>query len=156
MESRPPLPPFDMDSARAKVRAAEDAWNSRQPERVAGAYSEDSRWRNRTEFFQGREAITAFLHRKWQREIDYRLCKELWAFTDNTIGVRFQYEWRDRSDQWYRAYGNEMWEFNEYGLMVRREASINEIPIEVDERRFRWPAPGPRPQDHPGLNQLGL
>lgn len=156
MEPHPPLPPFDRDSARQKVRAAEDAWNSRRPERVVTACSEDSRWRNRSEFFQGHEAIVAFLERKWRRELEYRLCKELWAFDERTIGVRFQYEWHDRADQWYRAYGNEMWAFNEWGLMVRREASINEIPIEEGERRFRWPAPGPRPENHPGLNRMGL
>ncbi len=138
------------------MRAAENAWNSRRPEQVVLAYSEDARWRNRSEFFQGHEAIVTFLQRKWQRELDYRLCKELWGFDEAKIGVRFQYEWHDRSDQWYRAYGNEMWAFDERGLMVRREASINEIPIEESERRFRWPAPGPRPENHPGLNRNGL
>jgi nuclear transport factor 2 (NTF2) superfamily protein len=154
-ESRPPLPPFTFESAVEKVRKAEDAWNTRDPERVALAYTEDSRWRNRAEFFTGRPAIVAFLKRKWAKELDYRLIKELWAFHDNRIAVRFQYEWHDDSGSWYRAYGNEQWEFDENGLMRRREASINDVPIESEDRRFHWPA-GPRPADHPGLTELGL
>ncbi|NET35550.1 MAG: nuclear transport factor 2 family protein [Cyanothece sp. SIO1E1] len=150
--SKPKLvPPFDQEIAVAKVRMAEDAWNSRDPERVALAYTEDSHWRNRAEIFQGREAIKAFLHRKWDKELDYRLVKEMWAFGDNRIAVRFQYEWHDDAGQWYRAYGNENWEFAESGLMRRREASINDRPIAAADRRFDWPAPGPRPADHPGL-----
>ncbi|HEX7914701.1 MAG TPA: nuclear transport factor 2 family protein [Rudaea sp.] len=138
VESRPPLPPFDEDSARRKVQAAEDAWNSRDPERVSLAYTPDSEWRNRSEFFSGRAAIVEFLTRKWQRELDYRLRKELWAFTDNRIGVRFEYEFHDDAGQWYRAYGNEMWEFAPNGLMQRRYASINDLPIAEHERKFRW------------------
>ena len=134
---------------------AEDAWNTRDPERVALAYTEDSRWRNRSEFFQGRHEIVAFLQRKWARELDYRLIKELWAFHENRIAVRFQYEWHDGSGSWYRSYGNEQWEFNPEGLMHRREASINDVPIREADRLFRWPA-GQRPPDHPGLNELGL
>ncbi|TPV96984.1 MAG: nuclear transport factor 2 family protein [Myxococcales bacterium FL481] len=145
------VPPFTRETARQKVRMAEDAWNSRDPDRVALAYTEDSHWRNRTEIFRGREAIREFLQRKWSRELDYRLVKEMWAFTENRIGVRFQYEWRDDSNQWYRAYGNELWEFDAQGLMRRREASINDRPIEAASRRFRWSAPGARPEDHPGL-----
>ena len=135
---------------------AEDAWNTRDPERVALAYSEDSRWRNRAEFFQGHRAITELLRRKWAKELDYRLIKELWAFHDNRISVRFQYEWHDDSGHWYRAYGNEQWEFDAHGLMRRREASINDVPIATAERRFLWAAPGPRPMDHPGLTELGM
>ena len=153
--SRPPLPPFSFETAVQKVRMAEDAWNSRDPARVALAYSEDSRWRNRAEFFEGRAAIVAFLTRKWAREIDYRLIKELWAFHDHRIAVRFQYEWHDDSDHWFRSYGNEQWEFDGNGLMRRREASINDVPIAAGQRKFLWPA-GPRPTDHPGLNELGL
>lgn len=153
--SRPPLPPYTRETAIKKVRMAEDAWNTRDPERVALAYTEDSRWRNRDEFFTGRPAIVEFLKRKWTRELDYRLVKELWAFLDNRIAVRFQYEWHDDSDNWFRAYGNEQWEFDENGLMRRREASINDVPIEADDRRFLWPA-GPRPSNHPGLTELGL
>jgi uncharacterized protein len=153
--SRPPLPPFDLESAQKKARLAEDAWNSRDPKRVALAYTEDSRWRNRAEFFSGRAAIEAFLSRKWQRELDYRLIKEVWAFTGNRIAVRFAYEWRDDSQNWYRAHGNEQWEFDELGLMRRREASINDVPIGEAQRLFRWPQ-GPRPADHPGLSELGL
>ena len=153
--ARPPLPPFSAETARQKVRMAEDAWNTREPERVALAYTEDSRWRNRAEFFAGREAIVAFLRRKWVRELDYRLIKELWAFTDNRIAVRFQYEWHDGSGNWYRAHGNEQWEFDGEGLMRRREASINDVPIAEADRLFRWLL-GPRPQDHPGLTELGL
>jgi nuclear transport factor 2 (NTF2) superfamily protein len=151
----PPLPPFTTETARQKVRMAEDAWNTREPERVALAYSEDSRWRNRAEFFQGRPAIIEFLRRKWARELDYRLIKEMWAVTDNRIAVRFQYEWRDDSGNWYRAHGNELWEFDPAGLMRRREASINDVPIREADRLFRWPL-GPRPADHPGLSDLGL
>jgi len=150
-EPKPPFPPFDLESATRKVRAAEDAWNSRDPDRVAGAYSVDSQWRNRAEIFRGREAVRAFLQRKWEKELDYRLTKELWAFGENRIAVRFQYEWHDDSGQWYRAYGNELWEFDDDGLMRRREASINDRPIRDEDRRFHWPAPGPRPADHPGL-----
>jgi len=153
--ARPPLPPFTVETAVQKVRMAEDAWNTRDPERVAQAYTEDSRWRNRAEFFQGRSEIIAFLRRKWARELEYRLIKELWAFHDNRIAVRFQYEWRDDSGNWYRAYGNEQWEFDPEGLMRRREASINDVPIREADRLFRWP-PGPRPVDHPGLTELGL
>lgn len=147
---KPPLPPFTLETAKQKVRMAEDAWNGRDPAKVALAYSEDSVWRNRAEFLEGREAIRAFLTRKWSKELDYRLIKELWAFHENRIAVRFQYEFRDDSDHWYRAYGNEQWEFDENGLMRRREASINDVPIGESERRFLWPA-GPRPADHPGL-----
>ena len=152
--ARPPLPPFTRETARIKVRAAEDGWNGRDPERVALAYSADSEWRNRAEFFRGREAIAAFLRRKWARELDYRLIKELWAFTDDRIAVRFAYEWHDDSGHWFRSYGNENWEFDERGLMRRRHASIIDLPILESERRFRWPAPGPRPQDHPGLSDF--
>lgn len=148
------LPPFTLESATAKVRAAEDAWNSRDPERVALAYSENSEWRNRDTFLVGRDAIRAFLASKWQRELDYRLAKSLWAFTENRIAVRFQYEWRDADDQWHRSYGNEMWEFDELGLMRRREASINDINIDEEERRFRWDAPGERPDTHEGIGAL--
>jgi len=147
----PLVPPFDRESATKKVRMAEDAWNSRDPDRVAMAYSEDSHWRNRSEVFKGREKVRAFLRRKWDKELDYRLTKELWAFGGNRISVRFQYEWHDDSGQWYRAYGNENWEFDDDGLMRRREASINDRPITAEERRFHWPAPGPRPADDPGL-----
>jgi len=153
--SRPPLPPYDLESAAQKVRMAEDAWNTRDPERVALAYTEDSCWRNRAEFFQGRPAIIQFLRRKWARELDYRLIKELWALTDNRIAVRFQYEWHDDSGNWHRAHGNEQWEFDAAGLMRRREASINDVPIREADRLFHWPL-GPRPADHPGLTQLGL
>lgn len=153
--TRPPLPPFDADSAREKVRLAEDAWNSRDPSRVALAYTPDSEWRNRAEFISGRDEIVAFLTRKWSRELDYRLIKELWAFTDARIAVRFAYEWRDDAGAWFRAYGNENWEFDESGLMRRRIASINDLPIAEVERKFRWPL-GRRPDDAPGLSQLGL
>jgi uncharacterized protein len=138
MESKPPLPPFTLETARQKVQAAEDAWNSRDPERVSLAYTPDSEWRNRAEFFSGREAIKAFLQRKWARELDYRLKKELWCFMDNRIGVRFEYEWHDDSNNWYRSYGNEMWEFAENGLMRRRYASINDVAIREADRKFRW------------------
>lgn len=152
---RPPLPPFTEDTARQKVRMAEDAWNGRDPAKVALAYSPDSRWRNRAEFLQGREAIEAFLVRKWQRELEYRLIKELWAFRDNRIAVRFAYEFHDDSGQWYRAYGNENWEFDENGLMRLRIASINDLPIAETDRKYHWPQ-GRRPDDHPGLSELGL
>ena len=153
--SRPPLPPFTLETAKIKVRLAEDAWNSKDPVRVSLAYSEDSQWRNRTEFLQGRAQIVAFLTRKWAKEQDYRLIKDLWSFTDERIGVRFAYEWRDENDQWFRAYGNEMWAFDEAGLMRRRAASINDLAIREDERLFHWPT-GPRPPEHPGLEDLGL
>src|SRR5262252_7798437 len=156
MPPRPPVPPFTLETATAKVRAAEDAWNTRDAERVAGAYSSDSRWRNRAEFFQGRESIVAFLKRKWARELDYRLIKELWAFHNNRISVRFQYEWHDDSGNWYRSYGNEQWAFDDDGLMRRREASINDVPINERERRFFWKSPGPRPSDHPGLSEMAM
>jgi uncharacterized protein len=153
--SRPPLPPFTLESATQKVRLAEDAWNTRDPARVALAYTPDSRWRNRAEFLQGREAIEAFLRRKWARELDYRLIKELWAFRGDRIAVRFAYEWHDDSGQWFRSYGNENWEFSAEGLMARRIASINDAPIAEAERRYRWPS-GPRPADHPALSELGF
>jgi len=156
MTSRPPLPPFTAETAAQKARMAEDAWNSRSPERVALAYTEESSWRNRAEFFSGRAAITEFLRRKWAREMDYRLIKEVWAFTANRIAVRFAYEWHDDSGTWYRSHGNEQWEFDEHGLMRRREASINDVPITEADRKFHWAAPGPRPADHPGLSALGL
>lgn len=152
---RPPLPPFTRESAALKARLAENAWNSRDPERVAAAYTPDSRWRNRAEFFSGRAAIVAFLQRKWARELDYRLIKELWAFDANRIAVRFAYEWRDAAGRWYRSHGNEQWEFDGNGLMARREASINDVELAEEARLFRWPA-GPRPDDHPGLGELGL
>jgi nuclear transport factor 2 (NTF2) superfamily protein len=155
-DARPPFPPFSEDTAILKVRAAEDGWNGRNPARVAQAYTEDSRWRNRTEIFQGRTSIEAFLTRKWQRELDYRLIKELWAFAGNRIAVRFAYEWRDDSGQWYRSYGNENWEFAQNGLMARRHASINDLPIAEAVRKFHWDSSGPRPADHPGLSDLGL
>jgi nuclear transport factor 2 (NTF2) superfamily protein len=153
--SRPPLPPFTAETAARKARLAEDAWNSRDPARVAGAYTADSRWRNRAEIFEGRAAIEAFLTRKWNRENEYRLIKEVWAFTENRIAVRFVYESRDDSGNWYRSHGNEQWEFDAEGLMQRREASINDIRITEAERKFRWPL-GPRPEGHPGLTELGL
>jgi nuclear transport factor 2 (NTF2) superfamily protein len=154
-EKRPPFPPFTRESAIQKVRAAEDAWNSRDPERVSKAYTIDSRWRNRAEFFSGREAIVAFLTRKWAKELEYRLIKELWATADDRIAVRFAYEWHDDSGQWFRAYGNEMWEFDEHGLMRRRLASINDLPMAESGRKFHWPL-GRRPDDHQGLSELGL
>lgn len=144
-------PPFTLETATAKVRAAEDAWNSRDPQRVSLAYSEDSEWRNRNRFLQGRDQIRSLLTAKWERELDYRLIKSLWAFSDNRIAVRFQYEYHDASGQWLRAYGNELWEFDEEGLMRRREASINEVTIDVGKRRFHWPAPGPRPANDAGI-----
>ncbi len=145
------VPPFTLETATAKVRAAEDAWNSRDPERVAMAYSPDSEWRNRDTFLRGRNEIKAFLSNKWARELDYRLAKALWGFREDRIAVRFQYEWRNSEGQWFRSYGNELWEFDEAGLMRRREASINDVSILERQRRFRWSAPGPRPQDHPGI-----
>ena len=154
-EQRPPLPPFTAETARQKVRAAEDGWNSRDPVRVSLAYSPDSRWRNRAEFVTGRDEIVAFLTRKWTRELDYRLIKEVWAWTDNRIAVRFAYECHDDSGQWYRSYGNENWEFDENGLMTRRHASINDLPIKEADRKYHWPL-GRRPDDHPGLSDLGL
>ncbi|MFB7907052.1 DUF1348 family protein [Kitasatospora sp. NPDC059146] len=154
-EQRPPVPPFTEESAHRKVRAAEDAWNTRDPQRVALAYTPDSRWRNRAEFLTGREQIAAFLTRKWQRELDYRLVKELWAHDGDRIAVRFAYEWHDDAGQWYRSYGNENWEFDANGLMARRLACINDLPIAPGERLLHWPA-GPRPDDHPGLTELGL
>jgi nuclear transport factor 2 (NTF2) superfamily protein len=150
------LPPFSAETAARKVRMAENAWNSRDPERVSLAYSEESRWRNRSEFFSGRAAIVQFLRRKWERELDYRLIKELWAFTGDHIAVRFQYEWHDNIGAWHRSYGNELWEFNPSGLMQVRHASINDVVISDAERKFRWSAPGARPEEHPGLSELGL
>jgi nuclear transport factor 2 (NTF2) superfamily protein len=155
METRPPLPPFTIETAAQKVRMAEDAWNSRDPERVVQVYTEDTRWRNRAEFPVGREEVRRFLERKWNREIEYRLIKELWAFTGHRIAVRFAYEWHDDSGQWFRSYGNENWEFTNEGLMQRRFASINDLPISGDDRKFFWPL-GRRPDDYPGLNALGL
>jgi len=154
-ESRPPFPPFDESTARQKVRMAEDAWNTRVPERVALAYSIDSRWRNRSEFVSGRPEIVEFLKRKWSRESEYRLIKSLWAFHDNRIAVRFAYEWHDDSGNWFRSYGNENWEFNESGLMVHRHASINDLPITRENRLFHWEL-GPRPNDIPELEEFGL
>jgi hypothetical protein len=154
-ETRPPLPPFTLETATQKVRAAEDGWNSSDPAKVSLAYTPDSRWRNRAEFIHGREAIVAFLARKWARELDYRLIKELWTFGGDRIAVRFAYEWRDDSGHWYRSYGNENWEFAADGLMAVRHASINDLPIAVPDRLFRWPL-GRRPDDYPGLGRLGL
>jgi nuclear transport factor 2 (NTF2) superfamily protein len=154
-EERPPLPPFTRETAIQKVRLAEDGWNSRDPQRVALAYTVDSQWRNRAEFPVGRDEIIEFLTRKWRRELDYRLIKELWAFTGNRIAVRFAYEWRDDSGSWYRSYGNENWEFDSLGLMQRRYACINDLPIKESDRKFRW-LQGRRPDDHPGLSELGL
>lgn len=153
--SRPPLPPFTAETAAQKARLAEDAWNSRDPERVALAYTQESQWRNRSKFLTGRPAIEAFLAAKWQRELDYRLIKEVWAFAGNRIAVRFAYEWHDIAGAWFRSYGNENWEFTGEGLMQRRIASINDLPIAEGERKFHWP-PGRRPDDHPGLSELGL
>ena len=155
MESRPPLPPFTLETATRKVQAAEDAWNTRDPDRVVQVYTEDTRWRNRTEFPVGRTQVREFLRRKWDKELDYRLIKELWAFGGNRIGVRFAYEWHDAAGQWHRSYGNENWEFNASGLMIHRHASINDLPIQEAERKFHW-ALGRRPDDHPGLTALGL
>ncbi|MEU6243544.1 nuclear transport factor 2 family protein [Streptomyces sp. NPDC047024] len=153
--ARPPFPPFTRESAAEKVRLAEDGWNSRDPEKVALAYSPDSRWRNRAEFLRGRDEIVAFLTRKWARELDYRLIKELWAFDGDRIAVRFAYEWHDDSGTWFRSYGNENWEFDEDGLIRVRLASINDLPIGEGERKYHWPL-GRRPDDHPGLSELGL
>lgn len=147
-------PPFTEETARAKVQAAEDGWNSRDPQRVSLAYSEDSEWRNRDQFFRGRDQIRELLTRKWEKELDYRLTKALWSFTDNRIAVRFQYEYHDTRGQWFRAYGNELWEFDEEGLMRRREASINDVPIEAAERKFHWQAPGPRPTNDAGITSI--
>jgi hypothetical protein len=154
-EVRPPLPPFTYETAIEKVRKAEDAWNTRDPYKVSLAYTVDSRWRNRSEFVTGREAIVALLTRKWARELEYRLIKELWGLHQNRIAVRFQYESHDDDGQWWRSYGNEQWEFDEHGLMRRREASINDIKIAESDRRFHWEL-GPRPMDHPGLTELGM
>jgi nuclear transport factor 2 (NTF2) superfamily protein len=153
--ARPPVPPFTAETAAQKARMAEDAWNSRNPEQVALAYTEDSRWRNRSEFVTGRTEIAALLTRKWQRELDYRLIKEVWAYAGNRIAVRFAYEWRDDSGHWYRSYGNENWAFDEQGLMAERFASINDLPIREEDRKFHWPL-GKRPADHPSLSDLGL
>ncbi len=153
--ARPPLPPFSAETAAEKARLAEDAWNSRDPKRVAQAYTTDSLWRNRAEFLRGRAEIEAFLMRKWARELDYRLIKEVWAHQDNRLAVRFAYEWRDDSGHWFRSYGNENWEFDEQGLMRRRLASINDLPIAEEDRKYHWPL-GRRPDDHPGLSDLQL
>jgi len=153
--SRPPLPPFTEETARQKVRLAEDGWNTRDAAKVALAYTTDTKWRNRAQFVSNRREAEAFLTGKWIREIDYRLIKELWAFTDNRIAVRYAYEWRDDSGNWFRSYGNENWEFAEDGLMMNRYASINDLPIREEDRKFRWPQ-GRRPDDHPGLSELGL
>jgi uncharacterized protein len=155
MDSKPPLPPFTVETARQKVRMAEDAWNSRDPDRVVLVYTEDTRWRNRAEFPAGRDQVRQFLQRKWAKELDYRLIKELWACDGPRIAVRFAYEWHDDSGQWFRSYGNENWEFNAQGLMMRRYASINDLPIKAADRKFLWPL-GPRPVEHPGLNELEL
>jgi uncharacterized protein len=156
METRPPTPPFSRDDAIVKVRAAEDAWNTRDPGRVSLAYTPDSRWRNRSEFFTGREAIVEFLTRKWEKELEYRLVKELWAFGADRLAVRFAYEWHDETGAWFRSYGNENWLFEPSGLMARRHASINDVAITEVERKFRWDASGPRPAGHPGLSDLDL
>ena len=155
MESRPPLPPFTRETALQKVRMAEDAWNTRDPARVVLAYTVDTRWRNRAEFPVGREQVRGFLERKWARELDYRLIKELWAFGEDRIAVRFAYEWHDDSGQWFRSYGNENWQFDAHGLMAVRHASINDLPIREADRKYFWPL-GRRPDDHPGLSELGL
>jgi nuclear transport factor 2 (NTF2) superfamily protein len=155
MTDRPPLPPFDMETAVQKVRLAEDAWNTRDPARVAQAYTPDCHWRNRVEFISGRAEIEAFLRRKWDSELDYRLIKEMWGFRENRMAVRFAYEWHDPNGAWFRSYGNELWEFDPHGLMRRRVASINDLAITPDERKFAW-TPGRRPDDHPGLTELGL
>jgi len=154
-ESRPPLPPFTLETAIQKVRLVEDAWNSRDAERVSLGYNPSSRWRNRSEFFTGRDQIVAFLRRKWARELDYRLIKELWAFRDNRIAVRFAYEWHDDSGNWFRSYGNENWEFDEHGLSTTRHASINDLPIREQDRKYHWPL-GRRPDDHPNLSSFGF
>ncbi|MCQ8105319.1 nuclear transport factor 2 family protein [Methylomonas sp. SURF-2] len=155
METKPPLPPFTEQTAAQKVRMAEDAWNSRDPDRVVQVYTEDTIWRNRAEFPRGREQVHAFLQRKWAKELDYRLIKQLWAVTGHRIAVRFAYEWHDDAGNWFRSYGNENWEFNEFGLMQRRFASINDLPIQAADRLFHWPL-GRRPDEHPGLSELGL
>ena len=155
MDTKPPLPPFTVETARQKVRMAEDAWNTRDPDQVVRVYTEDTRWRNRAEFPVGREQVRAFLQRKWARELDYRLIKELWACAEHRIAVRFAYEWHDDSGSWFRSYGNENWEFDEHGLMRLRIASINDLPIRESERKYHWPL-GPRPEDHPALTALGL
>jgi nuclear transport factor 2 (NTF2) superfamily protein len=155
MSSKPPFPPFTLETAIQKARMAENAWNGKDPSAVALAYTEDSRWRNRSEFIEGREQIIEFLERKWAKELDYKLIKEVWAYSDNRIAVRFQYEWHDDSGNFFRSYGNENWEFSETGLMRRREASINDVPIQASERLFLW-GDGPRPDDVPGLTELGL
>jgi len=155
VETRPPLPPFTLESAIQKVRLAEDGWNTRDPEKVSLAYSPLSRWRNRSEFAVGREQIVALLRRKWVRELDYRLIKELWAFRDNRIAVRFAYEWHDDAGNWFRSFGNENWEFDNDGLMQVRHASINDLPIRAEDRKFHWPL-GRRPDDHPGLSSFGF
>ena len=156
MAQRPPVPPFTAETAAQKVRAAEDAWNSMDPERVSLAYTQDSRWRNRSQFINGRAEIVAFLTGKWDREHEYRLIKEVWSYTGDRIAVRFAYEWHDDAGQWYRAYGNENWKFDADGFMAERHASINDVPIDEADRKFRWDRSGPRPQDHPGLSDLGL
>jgi len=156
MAQRPPVPPFTAETAAKKVRAAEDAWNTRDPDRVALAYTEDSRWRNRSQFINGRPEIVAFLTAKWQREHEYRLIKGVWAWDGDRIAVRFAYEWHDDAGQWYRSYGNENWQFDADGYMAERHASINDVPITEAGRKFRWDRSGPRPQDHPGLSDLGL
>jgi hypothetical protein len=155
MDTRPPLPPFTLETATQKVRLAEDAWNTRDPDRVVQVYTEDTQWRNRAEFPVGREQVRQFLQRKWARELDYRLIKELWAFSGERLAVRFAYEWHDDSGQWFRSYGNENWEFTPQGLMRRRYASINDLPIREQDRKYRWPL-GRRPDEHPGLGELGL
>jgi nuclear transport factor 2 (NTF2) superfamily protein len=155
MSGRPPYPPFTRETAIQKIRMAEDAWNTRDPERVALAYTPDTQWRNRAEFPHGRDEVVRFLRRKWARELDYRLIKELWAFTEDRIAVRFAYEWHDDAGNWFRSYGNENWEFDAEGLMRRRYASINDLPIREADRKYRWPQ-GPRPADHPGLSELDL
>jgi len=154
-EARPPFPPFTRETAIQKVRMAEDGWNGRNPEKVALAYTPDSRWRNRTEFIDGREQIVQFLDRKWKKELDYRLIKELWAVEGNRIAVRYAYEWHDDSGNWFRTFGNENWEFDDQGLMQRRYACLNDMPLKESERKFHWPL-GRRPDDHPGLSDLGL
>ena len=155
MTTRPPVPPFTLESATQKVRLAEDSWNSRDPEKVSQGYTLDSRWRNRSEFVAGRQDIIAFLTRKWTRELDYRLIKELWAFTENRIAVRFAYEWHDDSGNWYRSYGNENWQYNDDGLMRMRFACINDLPIEESDRKYHWPL-GRLPDNHAGLSDLGF
>ena len=156
METRPPVPPFTLDDAITKVRAAEDAWNTRDPERVSKAYTVDTRWRNRAEFLEGREEVVAFLRRKWAKELDYRLIKEIWAHGDDRIAVRFAYEWHDHDGSWFRSYGNENWQFDAHGLMSRRHASINDVPIAESDRRYHWDLDSARPADHPGLSDLDL